>query len=142
MTGQQLDPSDCRQRPFSAVYTVTRLSVRRWIQPVDGNPWWRGRMLEVAGQSRLQRPRLEYDAHTREVPMPKDSKKMTPTITTRRDGSQSISWGPARGSRPPFRQGNTAAVKHGAYSERMIAEVAITVGEELLYLFEDSAPEG
>ncbi len=70
------------------------------------------------------------------------SYKPSPTITTRRDGSQAVSYGPSRGSRPPFRPGNMAALKHGAFSERVIAEVAITVGEELLHLVEESESEG
>jgi hypothetical protein len=59
-------------------------------------------------------------------------KKVTPTITTRRDGTEAVSWGPARGSRPPFRQGNMAGLKHGAYSDRVIASVASEVEQELL----------
>ena len=65
------------------------------------------------------------------------AKKANPTITTRKDGSQAVSWGPARGSRPPFRQGNLANIRHGAFSPRIVAEAAIAVGEELLHLVEE-----
>lgn len=54
-----------------------------------------------------------------------------PTVLVRRDGSTVLSWGPARGSRPPFRLGNMAALKHGACSDRIVEDVAVVVAEEL-----------
>ena len=54
-----------------------------------------------------------------------------PIIYVRKDGTTSVSWGPANGSRPPFREGNLMALKHGAFSDRMIEVVAADVGEEL-----------
>lgn len=44
-----------------------------------------------------------------------------PTPITRRDGSPSGSWSPARGYRwAPFEKGNLVSVKHGADSERLV----------------------
>ena len=54
-----------------------------------------------------------------------------PTVLVRKDGTTSVSWGPAKGSRPPFREGNLMALKHGAFSDRMIEVVAAEVAEEL-----------
>jgi hypothetical protein len=57
----------------------------------------------------------------------------TPTLLVRRDGSTAESWGAARGySRRPFRAGNMRNLRHGAYSERVISDVAVDVGKELL----------
>jgi hypothetical protein len=52
----------------------------------------------------------------------------TSIVLVRKDGTTALSWGPASGSRPPFRKGNMAALKHGAYSPRIVGEVAITGG--------------
>ena len=54
-----------------------------------------------------------------------------PIIYVRKNGTSSVSWGPANGSRPPFREGNLMALKHGAFSDRMIEVVAADIGEEL-----------
>lgn len=51
----------------------------------------------------------------------------------RKDGSVTRSEGAARGySWPPFEEGNTAAVKHGTRSERLVAERAGAVRSLLL----------
>ena len=64
-----------------------------------------------------------------------------PKVTIRKDGSRAYSYGPARGySRPPFQQGNVANLRHGAFSERAISDVAITVAEELLRLVQERLP--
>ena len=71
---------------------------------------------------------------TREdIAMKNESSGLTskPTLLVRKDGTTSVSWGPANGSRPPFREGNLMALKHGAFSDRMIDVVAAEVGEEL-----------
>ena len=58
--------------------------------------------------------------------------KPAPTITIRKDGTVSISYGPARGySWKPFEKDNMAAVTHGAYSDRIIAAKAFLILEEL-----------
>ena len=58
--------------------------------------------------------------------------KPAPIITTRKDGTLSISYGPARGySWKPFEKDNMAAVTHGAYSGRIIAAKAFLILEEL-----------
>jgi hypothetical protein len=51
-----------------------------------------------------------------------DKSKPEPLKLLRKDGSVSESYGPATGKvRPPFEPGNTAALVHGASSERTIA---------------------
>ncbi|HXW82085.1 MAG TPA: hypothetical protein VEJ84_21490 [Acidimicrobiales bacterium] len=65
----------------------------------------------------------------------KESRELRPAprVLMRKDGTTALSWGPARGySRRPFRKGNMAGVRHGAYSERIIEEVAVEVAEELV----------
>ncbi len=57
----------------------------------------------------------------------------TPALLVRRDGSASESHGQKRGhSWPPFEDGNAAALTHGAYSPRQIAEASVKVHAELL----------
>lgn len=70
--------------------------------------------------------------------------KPAPTITTRKDGTASLSYGPARGySWKPFEDGNLAAVTHGAYSERIIAAKAFLILEEIGRFGGDTiTPEG
>ncbi len=58
-------------------------------------------------------------------------------MTTRRDGTPSGGPRPARGySWPPFEKGNTAAVKHGAKSPRLVAEKAEAIRAMLLERYE------
>ncbi len=60
-------------------------------------------------------------------------RKAAPIITTRKDGSTATSYGAARGySRPPFQVDNLVAVKHGAYSERLVTAKAVEVAKEML----------
>jgi hypothetical protein len=57
--------------------------------------------------------------------------KPGPLTTVRKDGSIARSYGPARDySRAPFRSANMANLRHGAYSVRVVDEVAAVVGEE------------
>lgn len=69
--------------------------------------------------------------------MPEERERSNPISHTivRKDGSTAQSYGAARGySRPPFRAGNMANLRHGAFSERVISDVAVLVAEELLEL--------
>jgi hypothetical protein len=64
----------------------------------------------------------------------------------RKDGTSAETQGPARGySWPPFEKGNTAAARHGAFSDRMIEERAAEIRAYLLgsfpYLAEDTFAE-
>ena len=43
-----------------------------------------------------------------------------PLTLVRKDGTTSESYGPAKGTRPPFEPGNTAHLTHGARSERIV----------------------
>jgi hypothetical protein len=63
------------------------------------------------------------------------SKKQTlaPTSLVRKDGSTAPSYGPARGySWPSAGPCNLLALKHGAYSERIVVARAAVIREELL----------
>jgi hypothetical protein len=52
---------------------------------------------------------------------------------TRKDGSTAVSHGAARGySRAPFAKGNLAALRHGAFSEQIIAMHAAELHEDLI----------
>ncbi len=67
----------------------------------------------------------------------------TATVQVRRDGTEATSYGPARGySRSPFRPGNMANLRHGAYSDRVISAVAADVGVELLEIVRSSPGKG
>ncbi len=57
--------------------------------------------------------------------------KPKPTVIVRRDGSTTVSYGPARGSRLPLCEGKMMALRHGAWSDRIVEDVAVVVAEEL-----------
>jgi len=63
------------------------------------------------------------------------TKKTKPASVTmtRKDGSTAVSHGAARGySRAPFAKGNLAALRHGAFSEQIIAMHAAELHEDLI----------
>ena len=63
------------------------------------------------------------------------AKKTKPASVTmtRKDGSTAVSHGAARGySRAPFAKGNLAALRHGAFSEQIIAMHAAELHEDLI----------
>lgn len=52
------------------------------------------------------------------------SKKKEPRILRRKDGTTSLSWGPASGTYRKFEKGNEVRLRHGARSERHVTPVA------------------
>jgi len=57
--------------------------------------------------------------------------KPAPTITIRKDGSKAVSYGPAKGSWPPFETANMSAFRHGCNSARVVSIASAGIKEEL-----------